>query len=340
MAKLVIVSLADRVAIAHWETYVMKTRVIARDDRCRMGRRTLLQGAAALGISSSLSCGAFAAAPALKAGDISVTSLSDGHLRLPTSFAAPSADPAQRAAALAKVGQTGDTLTSQLNVTLIKTPTDTILIDTGSGSRFMDTAGKLADALDAHGVAPDDVTKVVFTHAHPDHCWGTLDDFDELTFSNAEHVVSEMEWNYWMSPSTLAAMPDDRKAFAVGAKRQLSAAKDQIRTIKPGADIVTGVCVLDTAGHTPGHISLEVGTGNTRVVILGDALTHPIISFEHPDWAAGGDQDSPKAVATRKALLSKFASEGQRVIGYHFPRPGFGRVVKRGNGFAFEKVES
>jgi glyoxylase-like metal-dependent hydrolase (beta-lactamase superfamily II) len=143
-----------------------------------------------------------------------------------------------------------------------------------------------------------------------------------------------------MSPKALSDMPEERKAFAAGAKRQLMAAKDQIKTVRPGADIVTGVRVLDTAGHTPGHISLEVGTGNDRILVVGDALTHPVIAFEHPDWVPGGDQDGAKAAATRKSLLGKLASEGQRIIGYHLPTPGFGRCVKRGTGFAFEAVKA
>jgi glyoxylase-like metal-dependent hydrolase (beta-lactamase superfamily II) len=318
---------------------------IARQDDPALTRRDFVAGAVAVGAALSGAVPgfvgpAFAAQPVLKTGDFTITSLSDGHLSLPAAFAATNASPDERAAALAKAGQTGDMVSSPLNVTLITTPSEKILVDTGSGSRFVNTAGELAGALDALGVAPDEITKVVYTHAHPDHCWGTLDDFDELTFSSAEHIINEAEYNYWMSPKALSDMPEERKAFAAGAKRQLLAAKDQIKTVKPGADIVTGVRVLDTAGHTPGHISLEVGTGNDRILVVGDALTHPVIAFEHPDWVPGGDQDGTKAAAMRKSLLGKLASEGQRIIGYHLPTPGFGRCVKRGTGFAFEAVKA
>jgi glyoxylase-like metal-dependent hydrolase (beta-lactamase superfamily II) len=54
-----------------------------------------------------------------------------------------------------------------------------VLFDVGSGPNFMASAGKIAEALDAIGVAPDAVTHVLFTHAHPDHIWGVKDDFDE-----------------------------------------------------------------------------------------------------------------------------------------------------------------
>ncbi|MEL6225466.1 MAG: MBL fold metallo-hydrolase [Pseudomonadota bacterium] len=307
-------------------------------------RRTVLTAAAlsgAAGGSLLITGGAsstFASGPksTITVGDVTVMSLSDGHLALPEAFAASNVPPDQRRAALQKAGQTGDMLRSPLNVTLITTKTQRILVDTGSGARFMASAGKLSSALGAANVAPDSITKVVFTHAHPDHCWGTLDDFDDLTFANAEHVISEAEWAFWMADDTVSKLPEDRKAFGVGAQRQLGAAKDQTKMVKPGDDIATGIRVVDSGGHTPGHISLEVGTGRERLMILGDALTHPVISFEHPDWTPAGDQDPARAVKTRQRLLSKLASEGQRIIGYHLPSPGFGRVVKRGTGYRFE----
>ena len=43
----------------------------------------------------------------------------------------------------------------------------------------MPTAGKLMTNMQAIGIRPESVTKIVYTHAHPDHIWGTLDDFDE-----------------------------------------------------------------------------------------------------------------------------------------------------------------
>lgn len=323
----------------------MTNKRLRRETENGLDRRTFIKGAAAVGALAGVGlpiqqASAGEVGPVITLGDFKVMSLSDGYLTLPASFRAPNVSEKERSAALAKAGQTTETIASPLNVTLITTKTDRILIDTGSGSRFMDTAGQLAAALETAGVAPEDITKVIYTHAHPDHCWGTLDDFDELTFSNAEHVISEAEFNYWMSPKTIAEMPDDRKAFAAGAKRQLSAAKDVLKTVKPGADVVTGVRVVDTSGHTPGHISLEIGTGNERLMVLGDALTHPVISFEHPEWASGGDQDGERAGKIRKSLLPKLAAEGHRIVGYHLPQPGYGRVVKSGAGFAFETIKA
>ena len=274
----------------------------------------------------------------IKSGDVKVTALSDGHLVLPATMFAPQIKADVRQAALAKAGQTGAEIKSPLNVTLVEAGVNKVLIDVGSGGRFMDTAGKLADSLSAVGVEPDAITHVVYTHAHPDHLWGTLDDFDEVSFPSAQFYISEQEWNFWMAKDVLSKLPKERHGFAVGAQRNLNAVKDKLTTIKPGSELLSGIQVIDTGGHTPGHISLEIGRGNDRVVVLGDALTHPVISFQHPDWRPATDQLPERAVATRKKLLGKLASDGSRIIGYHLTAPGTGRVVRKGNGHAFEPL--
>ena len=271
-------------------------------------------------------------------GGIKITTFSDGYLGLPTAMFATNVDEKQRAEALARAGQTEATVRSPLNVTLIETATDKIMVDVGSGPHFMGTAGKLVESLEGAGVDPESITKVVYTHAHPDHIWGTVNDFDELSFPNASYFISEAEWNFWMSEDVLTKLPKERHAFAVGAQRNLKAAKEQLKTIKPGKELVAGINVIDTSGHTPGHISLEVGDGQDVAMVLGDALAHPVISFEHPDWQPAVDQEPEKAVATRRKLLDKLASQKHRIIGYHLPEPGMGRVAKKGSGYKYDAL--
>src|SRR5512139_997787 len=138
-------------------------------------RRALLAGTAATAALHALP--AFAALAAFKHGDFDVTVVSDGHLVLPVSFLAADADPGERAKMLAAAGQSGETYRSPTNVTLLRHGADLILIDTGSGDRFMPTAGKMWDNLKTAGIDKAKITKVIFTHGHPDHLWGTVDEF-------------------------------------------------------------------------------------------------------------------------------------------------------------------
>lgn len=305
-----------------------------RDDArpFRPDRRSVLAGALALAAAgvTPVAVRASTGPHTFKHGEFEVSVLSDGQLNLPRSIVAQGAKPEELDAALKAAGQTGERILSPLNVTLIRRGSDIILIDVGSGARFMDGAGKLGEALEKAGIDAAKVTTVVYTHGHPDHLWGTLDEFDDLRFPNARHIMSEVEHAYWTSPGVYKTLPEDRHAFAAGAQRQLGPLKDKIKLVKPGTEIAPGIQAIDTAGHTPGHISLEIASPSGPLVVLGDALTHPIISFEHPDWHGAGDQDKDRAAGTRRRLLDRLTADKAAIIGYHIPFPGLGRVEKKG----------
>src|SRR6187397_932642 len=113
-------------------------------------RRTLLASTAAL-LAPGLPAGA-AEPYRLRQGGFEIMVVSDGHLVLPTSFLAPHAPADERAALLKAAGQTGEQYDSPTNITLIRSASDLILIDTGSGDRFMPTAGKLFENLKTAGI--------------------------------------------------------------------------------------------------------------------------------------------------------------------------------------------
>jgi len=326
--------------------YKSRTRInLPRTD---ISRRHLLGGAGAmagLAVSGALAHSIWASAPAqaatqhahsFKLGDFEITVVSDGHLMLPARLAAPDAPAAERAAALAAAGTSGDMAQPPTNVTLIKTGSDLILIDAGSGPNFMPTAGKLSANLEAAGISADAVTKVVFTHGHPDHLWGALDDFeDSPRFPNATYLLGAAEWDYWISDDAEKGLPADRASFVPAARRNIAGIETKAERFKAGQEIVPGIIAFDTPGHTQGHMSLELASGGETLVVLGDALTHPIISFAYPEWRPAADHVPELAVATRKKLLDKLATEKTRVIGYHLPFPGIGRVEKKDGAFSY-----
>ncbi|MFM9941190.1 MAG: MBL fold metallo-hydrolase [Hyphomicrobiaceae bacterium] len=297
-------------------------------------RRRLSQGfAAVVGAAATGSTSVFASAHhTLKLGDAEIIVLSDGHLTLtPRNLAATVPD-----AQLHVAAKTTDTVNVPTNVTLVRTGKDVILIDVGAGPNFMGTAGKLADSLAAAKIDPASVTKVVFTHGHPDHLWGVIDEFDNSPrFPNARYVMSEAEWALWMSGDPLSKVPANRQNFVPGAVRNLQAIKDRITFVKPGQEVGPGLTAIDTSGHTQGHISIQIASGRETLVVLGDALTHPVISFEHPEWRPEADHDPERAVATRKALLDRLATEKTRILGFHLPFPGLGQVERRGAGYVY-----
>lgn len=276
----------------------------------------------------------------IKLGDVEITVISDGHLVIPSRLLATNAEPKALVDALAAAGQSGETIAPATNVTLLRRGSETILIDAGAGPNFMPTAGKLIDNMKAAGIDPKSVTKVVYTHAHPDHIWGTLDDFDDAPhFPAAGYVIGAAEWNFWMADDVVTRLPVERQNFATGAKRNLSKIRERVRTVKPGEEIASGIAGIDTSGHTAGHLSIQVTAPGTEIVVLGDALTHPVISFAHPEWRPVADHhDAAAAAEMRRKLLDRLATTNATVIGFHLPFPGVGKVRRRGTAWAFEPM--
>jgi glyoxylase-like metal-dependent hydrolase (beta-lactamase superfamily II) len=302
----------------------------------RISRRALLVGTASAAGAAWLPVNAFAqAAPhVFRHGDFEVTVLSDGHLVLPVSILAPEAPPEELAGLIEAAGQGPDELRPAANVPLIRNGSDLILIDTGSGRNFQPTAGKLPESLAAAGVDPAAITKVVFSHGHPDHIWGTVTDDGTPVYPNASYYVGVAEWNFWTDRGLAARMPAEMQPFVTGAQRQLSAVKDKITTVKPGDDIATGLRVVDSAGHTPGHLSFVVA-GDGGLLITADAITNEVVFFAHPEWRFGFDADPEQAITNRKALLDRAATDKMKMLGFHWKYPGVGFAERYGTAYRF-----
>lgn len=299
-------------------------------------RRALLAGAAAGAAVSTLP--AFGAQPStFKHSAFDIRVVSDGHLVLPTSFLAPGSNPPERAELLKAAGQTGDTYNSPTNITLIRSGAELILVDMGSGDRFMPSAGRLWDNLKAAGIDKAAITKVIFTHGHPDHLWGTVDDLDDLMLPNATFFVAAAEWDFWHSDNATRGLPPERAGFVTGARRNYAAIKERVKMIKPGDEVLTGLQIVATPGHTQGHVSLAL-KGGDGLIVGGDVLTHPLITFAHPEWQPVADHVPDQAAATRKMLLDRLATDRSKLIGFHLPYPGIGYVERKGAAYRYVAV--
>jgi glyoxylase-like metal-dependent hydrolase (beta-lactamase superfamily II) len=213
-----------------------------------------------------------------------------------------------------------------------------VLIDAGAGGNFQPTAGKLADSMEAAGIDPAKITKVVFTHGHADHLWGTIDEFDDLRFPNANYVIAAAEWDFWTNPDTPASVPDWLKGMAIGSARVLNRLENKLERRNAGDTVAPGLSYVATLGHTPGHMSVLLEIGPERLLIGGDVLTHAAISFARPDWRLGTDFDRDQAVATRRRLLDRLATDRLPLLGFHLPSPGLGMVERSGAAYRFVPV--
>jgi len=276
--------------------------------------------------------------PVVQVGNRTVRTYSDGNLILPLDFAFPDVPREELQTLLSAAGLPTGRLEPPCNVTVLEGEDRLVFFDVGSGANFMPTAGRLLETIGAAGIDPEAVTDVIFTHAHPDHIWGLLDDFDEVIFPNAAYHMSRPEWDFWWADDTVDLMPEARKTFAVGARNRLEVLADSINLFDFGAEVVPGVEAVDTIGHTPGHTSYAVHGGSDSLMILGDAVTNVAVSFERPDWPSGSDQDPGQGIETRQLLLDRLAADHMQAIGFHLPDGGIGTVERKDTAYRFVKV--
>ena len=271
----------------------------------------------------------------LALGSAKLTTVSDGSLMLPGSFIFESMPQEELAPILAEAGVSAERLMPECNLALYRDGTNTVLFDVGAGPDFMPTAGSIIDSLDTLGLAAEDITHVVFTHAHPDHIWGLLDEFDDPLFYDATYMMGRTEWDYWWNPETVNTIGEARAAFAVGAKRRMEAIEDAVILFDDGDEVLPGISALSTPGHTPGHMAFEIRQGSEAALIVGDAIGNHHVAFRRPAWQSGSDQDAATAAATRKMLFDRLTSEQLTLIGFHLPGGGMGRAEKASDGYRF-----
>jgi glyoxylase-like metal-dependent hydrolase (beta-lactamase superfamily II) len=278
---------------------------------------------------------------ALKVGDIDVMVVSDGVLPLPAATMATNADPADLANWLDHMFLPPDKFDWPLNVLVVRSGAQTILVDAGLGSQFsgFPRAGQFPSRLEAAGIDLASVTDVVITHMHMDHVGGLLaDGVKERLRPDVRIHVADAEVKFWAQPDfTRTAMPSAvPPVLRSTAASFLDAYRGQLRTFKERHEVAPGVVVRLTGGHTPGHSVVDVASGGKRLTFAGDAVFP--VGFEHPDWQNGFEHDPEEAVRVRGRLFRELADNGALLVASHLPFPSIGRVTAEGDAFRYVPV--
>lgn len=311
-------------------------------------RRTLLAAAGAAAAAGTGAVGpARAAAPAAgrqspgvyryQVGEFEVTALTDGIARRPldASFVR-NAQVADVREALDDAFLGKDVVPITFTALVVNTGKRLVMIDTGTGGRTAPTAGQLHENLSAAGVDAKAVDTVLISHFHPDHIGGLRLKDGELAFPNAEVVVPEAEWAFWMDEGQMSRAPEGMKnAFGIARKVFDPMAKD-VRRFKGELELVPGIVSIPAAGHTPGHTAFRLSSDNDQLIVWSDTTNHPALFVRNPGWHVVFDMDAEAAEATRRRMLDMVANDRLLVAGYHFPFPAVGHIAQRsGREFAF-----
>ena len=317
-----------------------------------ISRRHLMIAAGAAGLAASglMPRKAAARAPQIgvpvagwyrfRIGDVEATIISDGLLDLGSANDQfPAAPPDEIAQIMGAEFLPVAPMMLEQNCLVLNIGGRVVLFDSGMGNdaMFGNQAGRLQRNLAAAGIAPDQVDDIVLTHAHPDHCWGMVADDGTLGFPNAQLHISQADFDFWTDEGKLSAkgfVP----AFVAGARRNLLPYRDRMHFVTDRKEVLPGVTELSTPGHTVGHTSYLISSGNETFLNVGDVVHHYALLFENPQWEFAFDSDPALAAQTRMKLFDMAAADQMRMIGYHFPFPGLGHIRREGDAFEYVAI--
>ena len=214
------------------------------------------------------------------------------------------------------------------NILLLDLDGELTLFDNGMGSSqlFGPHAGRLLRSLSEAGVQPDQIGAMVLSHAHPDHCWGTMRDDGTPTFPNATIYMAEEELAFWER----CADPE-MSAVVEGVQKHLLPLRHRMRFFRDGEEFLPGVRSIAAPGHTMFFIS----SAGEELCVLCDVTFHDPLSYAFPESESAYDYDKERGVRTRIEKLTWLAQSRRRVISYHAPWPGIGHVARAGAAFRY-----
>ena len=267
-------------------------------------------------------------------GNIKITVVSDGGFQLPISSIDINSTEESLKKHLRKYHMPDEHIYMNTNLAVIEVGENKLIIDVGSGSRFIGSTGKLFDNLSKANIDPDSITHVFLTHAHPDHILGIRDDFDETIFPNAKFMISEKEFNWWTKKDRVNEVEETFIQMVLWAQNSLNAIPE-ISLFTNEKSILPGITAFDTSGHSPGHSSILVESEGSKLIIGGDVFRNTYTSLKNPDFIPDTDMDPVKAKKTRHEILDLLTKEKIAYLGYHFPFPGVGHIIAHEKSYEF-----
>lgn len=221
-----------------------------------------------------------------------------------------------------------------LRCLLVETPDALVLIDNGVGNKEDEkfrgiygienegTPTRLEDAIRDAGFSPDDVDIVIDTHLHFDHAGGNTFRDDEgevrLAFPRARYIVRRGEWEYAHSRNErirASYLPHNFEPVERAGRLEL---------IDGEPEIVPGVTLLHTPGHTPHHQSVLLRSEGESACFLADVI--PTSAHLPLPWIMGYDVEPLVTLESKRTILERARREEWLLIFEHDPTVAWGRL--------------
>ncbi len=205
---------------------------------------------------------------------------------------------------------------------LIDTGNHRILIDTGIGNKqsekflshyYLNGNDTLAGSLEKAGYSLDDITDVIHTHLHFDHCGGSIkknsDGSFSPTFKNATYYASERQWNWALNPN--------RKEVASFLTENLIPLREsgQLQLLKEEGDLFPGVSIRFFNGHTDGMIVVYVNYSGNTLVFVADLI--PLSGHMHLPYIPSYDTRPLMTLDEKERFLNEVVDQQQTIFLEH-----------------------
>ena len=232
-------------------------------------------------------------------------------------------------------------LLQALNCLIVETPGGRVLVETGIGERVSDKVREMrgylgtpiAPALEAAGVAPGSIDIVAMSHLHFDHAGGLLRADGRRAFPRARIVAQRAEWEI--------ALDDNSRIVASYDQPEIRLVRDwgAAGWASGEVEILPGVSVVPTGGHSKGHQAIVVrgaGRDGRTLAFFGDLCMRPWSA--NPRWVTAFDDFPLDSVEVKGELFEQAAAEGWLVVLSHEPVAPVGRLVADRDRYRFEPV--
>jgi glyoxylase-like metal-dependent hydrolase (beta-lactamase superfamily II) len=230
-------------------------------------------------------------------------------------------------------------LLQALNCLLIDVPSGRVLVETGIGERVDDKTREMrsyegpwiAAALETAGFLPETVNVVAMSHLHFDHAGGLLRADGSRAFPYATIVAQRAEWE--------VALGDNPRLVASYVQPELRLVESwgQQGWADGEREILPGVTVVPTGGHSTGHQAIVVrgqGPGARTLAFFGDLMMRPWAA--NPRWVTSFDDFPLDSVVRKAELFAQAADEDWIVVLSHEKDHPIGRLVRDRDRFRYE----
>lgn len=275
-----------------------------------------------------------------KVGTHEVTVVTDGanRFKFPDGFVAnKSREEVNKGLGEAFLSPAPDMIAVPYTPIVVNTGSKLVVIDTGTGEanfeRSKGAAGQFQNNLKAAGIDRNQVDTVIISHFHGDHINGLLTPDNKPAYPNAEVLVPAAEWKYFTDDAEMGKQTSDRmKGVFAGMRRVFDALGRKVTQYESDKEVAPGVKSVATYGHTPGHTSFIIASGNDTVFVQSDVTNLPLF-VRNPGWHLMFDQDANMAEATRHKVYDMLAADRMMVQAFHYPFPARAYIEKTATGY-------